>query len=242
MHGLFDPGHLNMAFKFGKTGRDTKSGSIKASESKCARFPASGEIRISRAGSCSPNVSRHALALPICLSRSTMSSARGWLLSYSVRLWRGRIGTIALPLVDFLQRSYHERCLVVLGQAFGVAERRDALPIGQHADRPRPVGAPHATIQPERIDDPHYRLPDIVVWERLVRHRAGNTDLYHYVLVLSQGEQLWKIGPNVGGDRRAGRLQQAEMVDHDDRIAVSRDVRQCLVQDPPAKQIDRQAI
>jgi hypothetical protein len=73
-----------------------------------------------------------------------------WFLSYSVGLWRGRIGTVALPLVDFLQRSSHERCLVVLGQAFGLAERRDALLIGQHADRPRPVGAPHATIQPER--------------------------------------------------------------------------------------------
>jgi hypothetical protein len=37
---------------------------------------------------------------------------RGWFLSYSVRLWRGRIGTVALPLVDFLQRSSHERCPV----------------------------------------------------------------------------------------------------------------------------------
>src|SRR5256886_7196507 len=133
-----------------------------------------------------------------------------WFLSYSVRLWRGRIGTVALPLVDFLQGSSHERCLVVLGQAFGVAERRDALLIGQRADRPRPVGAPHASIQPERIDDPQYRLPDIVVWERLVRHRAGTADLHPYILVLSQGEQLGKIGPNVGGDRRANRQQQAQ--------------------------------
>src|SRR5260370_25436581 len=127
----------------------------------------------------------------------------GWFLSYSVGLWRGRIGTVALPLVDFLQRSSHERCLIVLGQAFGVAERRDALLIGQHADRPRPVGAPHASIQPERIDDPQYRLPELVVWERLVRHRAGTADLHPYVLVLSQGEQLGKIGPNVAGDQRA---------------------------------------
>src|SRR5580700_10878559 len=157
-------------------------------------------------------------------------------------MWRGRIGTVALPLVDFLQRSSHERCLVVLGQAFGVAERRDALLIGQHADRPRPVGAPHATIQPERIDDVQYRLPDIVVWERLMRHRAGTADLHPYVLALSQGEQLGKIGPNVGGDRRASRLQQAEMVDNDDRIVVSLDVRQPFVQDAPAKQIDRQTM
>src|ERR1700676_2326113 len=160
-----------------------------------------------------------------------MSSALAGFLSYSVGLWRGRIDTAVLPAVDLLQRSSHKRRLVALGQAFGVAERRDALLIGQHADRPRPVGAPHATIQPERIDDPQYRLPDIVVWERLVRHRAGTADLHPYVLVLSQGEQLGKIGPNVGGDRRASRLQQAEMVDNDDRIAVSLDVRQPFVQD-----------
>src|SRR5256885_9042141 len=134
-------------------------------------------------------------------------------------LWHGRIGTVALPLVDFLQRSSHQRCLVVLGQAFGVAERRDALLIGQHADRPRPVGAPHATIQPERIDDPQYRLPDIVVWERLVRHRAGTADLHPYVLVLSQGDQLGEIGPNVGGDRRGGWLCQAPRVGNEDPIS-----------------------
>src|SRR5438270_6852540 len=134
----------------------------------------------------------------------------------AVDLWRGRTSTVALPLVDVLQCSPHERRLVVLGQAFGVVERRDALLIGQHADRPGPIRAPHATIQPERIDDPQYRLPDIVVGERLVRHRAGAADLHPYVLVLSQGEQLGKIGPNVSGDRRASRLQQTEMVDNDD--------------------------
>src|SRR4029077_2989334 len=132
-----------MAFKFGKTGRESKSGCIKARYSISARFPASGEIRISRSGSCSPNVSRHALAFADMLVEINDEQRRGWFLSYSVRLWRGRIGTLPLPLVDFLQRSSHERCLVVLGQAFGVAERRDALLIGQYADRPRPVGAPH---------------------------------------------------------------------------------------------------
>src|SRR5262245_31234595 len=70
-----------------------------------------------------------------------------------------------LPLVDSLQRSSHERRLVALRQASGIAERRDALLVGQHADGPGPVGAPHAAIQPERIDDPQHRLPDIVVGE-----------------------------------------------------------------------------
>src|ERR1700693_753461 len=116
------------------------------------------------------------------------------------------MGPVALPLVDFLQIYSHQRRLFILGQAFAVADRRAALFIGQHADRPRPVGAPHPTIEPERIDDPQYRLPDIIVWERLVRHRAGTADLHPYVLVLSQGEQLGKIGPDVGGDRWATRL------------------------------------
>ena len=66
---------LNMAFKSGRTGRESKSGCIKARYWISARFPASGQIRIFRSGRCSPNVSHHALALPICLSRSTMSSA-----------------------------------------------------------------------------------------------------------------------------------------------------------------------
>src|SRR5205085_10755767 len=89
---------------------------------------------------------------------------------------------------------------------------------------------------------PQYRLPDIVVWEWLVRHRASAADLDPYVVVLSQGEQLGKIGPNVSGDRRASRLQQAEMVDDDDRITMSLDVRQAFVQDAPAKQIDGQTM
>src|SRR5438045_4330939 len=100
----------------------------------------------------------------------------------AVDLWRGRASTVALPLVDLLQRSSHERCLVVLGQAFGVAERRDALLIGQHADRPRPVGAPHATVQPERIDEPQYRLTDIVVGDRLGRIIACYAQICTYVL------------------------------------------------------------
>src|SRR5215467_3594312 len=131
-----------------------------------------------------------------------------------------------LPLVDLLQRSSHERCLIALGQAFGLAERRDALFVGQHADRAGPVGAPHAAIEPERIDDPQHRLPDIVVGERLARHRAGAADLHPDVSIARQVEQLRQLGPDVGGNRRAHGLQQAKMVDHDHRIGVSLDVRQ----------------
>src|SRR5579863_230481 len=40
-----------------------------------ATSPASGQMRISRSGSSAAKVSRHACAVPICLSRLTMSSA-----------------------------------------------------------------------------------------------------------------------------------------------------------------------
>src|SRR5436309_10143910 len=103
---------------------------------------------------------------PVPSAARPSRTARRMLFSFMARS-RPPPGTVALPLVDLLQRSPHERCLVVLGQEFGVAERRDALLIGQHADRPRPVGAPHATIEPKRIDDPQHRLADIVVWARL---------------------------------------------------------------------------
>ena len=59
---------------------------------RSARLPASDQIRISRSGSSSPNVSRPALALPYVVELND-EQRRGWFLSYSVRLWRGRIGT-----------------------------------------------------------------------------------------------------------------------------------------------------
>src|SRR5260370_5790928 len=66
---------LNIAFRFGNAGRASKSGCMKARYSISASLPASGQMRISRSGSFSAKVSRHAFAVPIRLSRSTMSSA-----------------------------------------------------------------------------------------------------------------------------------------------------------------------
>src|SRR5262249_18749662 len=66
---------LNIAFKFGKTGSRSKSGCMNARYSMSLNSPASGQMRIAKSGSCSLNVSRHAFALPICLSSSIMSSA-----------------------------------------------------------------------------------------------------------------------------------------------------------------------
>src|SRR5438093_1038132 len=66
---------LNIAFKFGNSGRMSKSGRMKARYSISATSPASGQMRTSRSGSWAAKVSRHACAVPICLSRLTMSSA-----------------------------------------------------------------------------------------------------------------------------------------------------------------------
>src|SRR5713101_835259 len=66
---------LNIAFRFGNSGRTSKSGRMKARYSMSATSPASGQMRISRSGSCAAKVSRQACALPICLSRLTMSRA-----------------------------------------------------------------------------------------------------------------------------------------------------------------------
>src|SRR3984885_4973574 len=66
---------LNIAFKFGNGGMTSKSGRIKARYSISWRSLASGKMRISRLGNCSGNASRHICALPICLSRLTISIA-----------------------------------------------------------------------------------------------------------------------------------------------------------------------
>src|SRR5262245_12654579 len=94
------------------------------------------------------------------------------------------------PFVDFLQRSAHERRFVARGQTLRLAERPYPLLMSQHADSPRPIGAPHATIKPERVDDFQYRVPFGVVWKRLVRHGAGATDLHPSVRVFGQREDL----------------------------------------------------
>ena len=66
---------LNMAFRLGKAGSTLKSGCMNARYSMSFTSPASGQKRTGRSGSCLAKVSRHAWALPMTLSRLTMSSA-----------------------------------------------------------------------------------------------------------------------------------------------------------------------
>ena len=107
----------------------------------------------------------------------------------------------AAPLVDLLQRTTHQLRPVAVRQPIGLAERRDALLVGQHSAGSRPVRPPHAAVEAERVDDPQHRIPDVVVGERLPRQRAGAADLDPDVRVGGQRQQLRQIGPRIGGGR-----------------------------------------
>jgi hypothetical protein len=45
--------------------------------------------------------------------------------------------------------------------------------LGQERDRACPVGAPHATVEAERIKDADERVPNVAVREGFMRERAG---------------------------------------------------------------------
>src|ERR1700712_3554550 len=95
---------LNVAFRFGKVARVSKSGCIKARHSISAMSPASGEMRISRSWSCSRNVVRHVRAFtdmflevddeqrqnrPLAHGAVSVSES-GWLAGALVRSGSGR--------------------------------------------------------------------------------------------------------------------------------------------------------
>src|SRR5262245_3223396 len=92
----------------------------------------------------------------------------------AVRLARAR----GPPAVDPRERLAHQERSVALGQAIGDAKRLDAVAVGEEVDRARPVGSPEAAIEPEGVEDPPERIPDVAVRERLVGQRAGTADLH----------------------------------------------------------------
>ena len=146
----------------------------------------------------------------------------------------------SVPLIDLLHRPAHQRRLVAGGKPRRLPERPHALIVCQHAACPRPVRAPHATIHPEGVDDAQHRLPDIVVRECLPGQRAGTADLHPRVRIRRQRQQLRQIGPWFGERRRFVRLQQAEVVDDDDRVRVPPHQLRPMIQPAPAEEIHRQ--
>src|SRR5262249_23298624 len=76
---------------------------------------------------------------------------------------RGGSGSFRGPLVHALQRASHQRALVAVRQAIAVAESVDALLVRQQFHRAGPVGAPHAAIDAEGVEDARERIPDVLV-------------------------------------------------------------------------------
>src|SRR3954470_24025705 len=81
------------------------------------------------------------------------------------------------PAVDLLQAVTHQGGAVAVAEAIGDAERLDAFLVAQHVDRARPVGAPHAALEPVGVEDAAERVPDVLVRELLVAEGAGAADL-----------------------------------------------------------------
>ena len=69
-----------------------------------------------------------------------------------VRL-RGRSARRGRPVVDASQGLPHQRSPVTVREAVGDAKRLHALCVGQQRHRPRPVRAPQAALQSERVED-----------------------------------------------------------------------------------------
>src|SRR6185503_13921544 len=98
----------------------------------------------------------------------------------------------------------------------------DSLLVRQHADRTGPVGAPHAAVEAERVEDAGERIPDVLVREWLVRQRAGAGDLHRDVGIWRERQQLRQIGPRLRRRGWLARLRQAEMADHQLRVWIAR--------------------
>src|SRR6516165_11066966 len=97
------------------------------------------------------------------------------------------------PTVDTGKRPAHQPGLVAWRDAVRNAEGIDPLRIIDKLDRACPVGAPHAAVDAERVDDATDVIPDIAVGEGLVRERAGAGDLDRDVLVFCQREHLRQL-------------------------------------------------
>ena len=136
------------------------------------------------------------------------------------------------PVVNPRQAVAHQLGAIAVRQPVGDAERLDPLLVGQQRDRAGPVGAPHAAVEAKGVEDAAERIPDVLVWERLVRQGAGAADLDRDVGVRGQRQHLRQFGKGLRRRRRRGRLLQPEMVDHQLRVGVARRQLARLLQTP----------
>ena len=111
---------------------------------------------------------------------------------------RAATDRVPLPLVNLLQRPAHQLRLIPSRQPRSIPKRCHPLLVRQHPARPRPVRSPHATVEPERIDDPQHRIPDIVIRKPNSRQRTSPADLNPNIGISRQRQQARQIRPGLG--------------------------------------------
>ena len=103
------------------------------------------------------------------------------------------------PVVNSLERFTHERGAVAFRQAIGDAKCAYTLVVSQHPDRSGPVGAPHAALKAERIEDASKRIPDVCVREGVVRQRARPADFTATFLWAASASNLGRLANGSAG-------------------------------------------
>ena len=103
------------------------------------------------------NASEPASAIPH-RSRGTANQSVSGVIAPDEKLCRRPV-----PVIDPLKSIAHERRPLTVGQSIGDAKRLDPLLVTQHSDGPGPVGAPHAAIEAESVEDATERIPDVFV-------------------------------------------------------------------------------
>ena len=118
------------------------------------------------------------------------------------------------PVVNLRERSAHECGTLRIRKLVGNPEGLNALLVGQQLHCPGPVGAPHASIEAERVEYLAQRLPDVRVRKRLMGQGTGPGNLDGHVVAFCQRKHVGQISKWFRRRRRLERLDQAHMINH----------------------------
>src|SRR5690349_10790997 len=102
------------------------------------------------------------------------------------------------PVVNLREGPAHKSGALCLRKLVRDPERLHALLVGQQAHCSGPIGAPQTAVEAERLEYLTQRLPDIRIWEGLVRQGTGAGNLNSYVVVGCQRHHSGKLGKRVG--------------------------------------------
>ena len=93
-------------------------------------------------------------------------------------------------------------------------ERLNALLVGQQSHCPGPVGAPHASVEAERIEYLAQRLPDVRVREWLMGQGTGSGNLDSHVVAFRKRNHVGQIGERLCRGWWLIGLDQSDMIYH----------------------------